>query len=135
MLPELREEVVQWLSKARNDLYGAGVLTSVEPPAPGIACYLCQQAAEKALKAFLTWRQTPFRRTHDLEYVLDLCLEIDADFVRLREATKVLNPYAGEFRYPGRTPDPPRSRAREALELAHEALRFVLERLPEDLRT
>ncbi len=106
MPPELRDEVFEWLSRARNDIYGADVLSSVDPPAPGIACYLCQQAVEKAFKAFL---------------------------VKLRGATKVLNPYAAQFRYPGRHPDPAPERAREALRLARETLAFVLERLPEEL--
>ncbi len=133
MPPELRDEVFEWLSRARNDIYGADVLSSVDPPAPGIACYLCQQAVEKAFKAFLVWRQTPFRRTHDLEYVLDLCAGIEGDFEKLRGATKVLNPCAAQFRYPGRHPDPAPERAREALRLARETLAFVLERLPEEL--
>jgi HEPN domain-containing protein len=32
----------------------------------GAAVFHCQQAAEKALKGFLAWHDTPFRKTHDL---------------------------------------------------------------------
>lgn len=61
MLPELRDEVLEWLSKARADFEVAQLLRTSTPRHWGIACFLCQQAAEKMLKAYLVWRQTPFR--------------------------------------------------------------------------
>jgi HEPN domain-containing protein len=38
----------------------------------------CQQAAEKALKAFLTFHDQPFRKTHDLASLGKQCANIDA---------------------------------------------------------
>ena len=42
----------------------------VSLPVPAISptrSSFCQQAAEKSLKAFLTWHERAFRRTHELE--------------------------------------------------------------------
>ena len=58
-------EVKEWLNKASGDLASARVLAGVNHLAN--ALFHCQQAAEKSLKGFLTWNQSPFRRTHDLE--------------------------------------------------------------------
>lgn len=135
MAPELRDEVVEWLSRVRADLYGAEVLSSVDPPALGVACYLCQQAAEKALKAFLTWMQTPFRRTHDIEELLRSCITLDPTFGLLLPAGATLTPYAFEFRYPGGRAEPTPEEAREALRLAREVVGFALDRLPPGVRS
>ena len=134
MPPELRDEVLEWLAKARTDLRAAEVLGAGGQPLLGVACLECQQCAEKALKAFLVSRQTPFRKSHNLGYVLDLCAAIDGEFECLRPAAKVLTPYAWDFRYPGRRPDPDPDEAGEALRLAREVMRFAITRLPPEAR-
>jgi HEPN domain-containing protein len=58
-------ETREWLDKAFEDLASARVLAGSGHFAN--ALFFCQQAAEKGLKAFLTWHERPFRRTHDLE--------------------------------------------------------------------
>jgi HEPN domain-containing protein len=55
-----------WLEKAAMDLRSAEADLGVTPPIVGDALFHCQQAIEKALKAFLTWHDEPFRKTHDL---------------------------------------------------------------------
>ena len=37
----------------------------------------CQQAVEKALKAFLTWHDRPFGKTHDLQRLGLRCPRVD----------------------------------------------------------
>lgn len=59
-----------------------------------MTAYHGQQAAEKALKAFLTLRGTPFRLTHDLVELLAQCQALDAGVVRLTAAAQTLSPYA-----------------------------------------
>jgi hypothetical protein len=49
----------QRLDKAERDLASALRLLEGEPPFPDTAVYHCQQAAEKALKAFLAVRNRP----------------------------------------------------------------------------
>ena len=55
-----------WLARARDDLRGAEIDLAASPPLLGDAAFHWQQAVEKALKAFLTWHDRPFRKTHDL---------------------------------------------------------------------
>lgn len=126
--------MLEWLDRVRADLRGAEVLLSIEPPVLGIACYLCQQAAEKALKAFLTWKQTPFRRTHDIEELVRSCAALDPAFVSLFPPGATLTPYSFEFRYPVGRSEPTPEEAREALRLAQTIVCFVLDRFPQELR-
>ncbi len=59
----LREEAAKWLREAGKDLNAAAVLRD---PEPSRSVFHSQQAAEKAIKAFLSYHQITFRRTHDL---------------------------------------------------------------------
>lgn len=93
-----------------------------------------QQAAEKSLKAFLTWHDIPFRKTHDLRELFDLCVSVDSSFETLRDPSEGLTPYAWRFRYPGGTEEPTRQEAHEALAIAQEVHNAVLARLPEEAR-
>lgn len=122
-----------WITKARHDLEAAARLLD-GPVLLDIVAYHCQQSAEKALKAFLFWNDQPFRKTHDLEELLYLCIQIDSSLEDLSEAALVLTPMATEFRYPGDLLEPPLDEAREALHLANKFLEAVLPRLPQKVR-
>ena len=69
------EETHVWLDRARRDLRAAKLLIAGDANAE--ALFHCQQAVEKALKAFLTFHQKPFRKTHDLGDLSMACLAID----------------------------------------------------------
>jgi hypothetical protein len=56
-----------WLRKADNDLRAAEHDRTAKPPLLGDVTFHSQQTAEKAFKAFLTWHDKPFRKTHNLE--------------------------------------------------------------------
>jgi HEPN domain-containing protein len=64
--PVLVENAAAWLQKAGQDLRRVERCLADEPPDVEDALFHCQQAAEKALKAFLTWHDQPFKKTHDL---------------------------------------------------------------------
>ena len=51
-----------WLAKAAQDLRPAGLLLAAEPPDPEGGLFHSQQAAEKALKGFLTWHDVHLAR-------------------------------------------------------------------------
>jgi HEPN domain-containing protein len=59
----LRDEAAKWLRQAAKDRNAAQILLEAEPSR---SVFLSQQAAEKAAKAFLTFHQLAFRKTHDL---------------------------------------------------------------------
>lgn len=59
-------ETAAWIKKGRKDLWRAENALAADPPDPEDCLFHCQQAVEKSLKAFLVWRDQPFRKTHDL---------------------------------------------------------------------
>ncbi len=123
----------EWLLKAKHDLLAAE-RTAAPPPLPDVTAFHCQQAAEKALKAYLTWHDRPFRRRHQLEELIDQCVDIAWEFNALTDAARILTPYAVVARYPPVVAEPSEEEAREALHLAQEVVSFVLERLPAEAR-
>ena len=72
-----------WLTKAAQDLRRVEILLAADPPDAEGALYHCQQAAEKALKGFLTWHDVPFRQTHELDVVGGQCVDVDATLAEL----------------------------------------------------
>ena len=67
MSAEQQALVEAWWTKASHDLAAGRALLAASPPPLDIAVYHCQQAAEKAIKAWLVWKDMPFPKTHDLE--------------------------------------------------------------------
>ena len=60
---EAKRQLVQsWLTKAQHDLASARVLAASAEPLLDTAIYHCQQAAEKAVKGFLAFRDQGPRR-------------------------------------------------------------------------
>ena len=56
MTPDFKEYINSWLQKAENDILSAQRLLEIEPMILDNACFHCQQAAEKSLKAFLHYK-------------------------------------------------------------------------------
>jgi HEPN domain-containing protein len=132
--PERIVETRSWLIKAASDLRAAEHLLVARPPLVGVALFHAQQAVEKALKAFLDWHDSPFRKTHDLSELGRQCLKLDGALEDLcREAAR-LTVFAWLFRYPGESEEPPLGEAREDLALARAVYEAVLIRLPEEVR-
>ena len=120
----------QWLVRAQRDLRAAEHDATAVPSLRDMVVYHAQQAAEKALKAFLTWHSLLFPKTHDLSLLLLQCESIDGSFAAFRTAARLLTPYASQFRYPGSVEEPAQVEADTAVRLAWDVLRQVLSRLP-----
>jgi HEPN domain-containing protein len=121
------EETNAWLERSQRDLRAARLLITGEANAE--ALFHCQQAVEKALKAFLTYHQKPFRKTHDLGDLSKDCLAIDDSFESAVGQTKGLTQYAWRFRYPGAPYEPDAAEATEALQKAETAVQEIERRL------
>jgi HEPN domain-containing protein len=119
-----------WLVKAAEDLRGAAHGLEARPPLVGDVLFHCQQAAEKSLKAFLAWHDTPFRKTHSLEELGEQCARVDSTLAPIVDRAVPLTEYAWKFRYPGEPEEPPGQEAEEALRVARELWEAVLDRLP-----
>lgn len=128
------KEIRQWLIKAEHDLGSARWLLTGDAPFLDTAVYHCQQTAEKALKAYLTLRDTPFQKVHDLTALIEQCEGLDRTFEQIRDACEILTPYATAFRYPGDVLEPDLSDVEEALRLAKIVLDFVHQRMPEKVK-
>jgi len=119
-----------WLARARDDLRGAEIDLSASPPLLGDAAFHCQQAVEKTLKAFLTWHDRPFRKTHDLVELGAECVAIDAGLEPDLRGTAPLTEYAWRYRYPGDPVDPHESEVRRALDRARDVFVLIVARVP-----
>ncbi len=124
--PERLRETGRWLRFAREDL-SAAERTVERREVPRHACFLSQQAAEKAIKAALVFLQAEAYR-HDLAllrtYLPDgwLLKENPADLDDLSQ-------WAVEGRYPGSLREASEDDAETAVGLAREAYEAALEDL------
>jgi HEPN domain-containing protein len=115
MQPEARREADEWLQRAQSDLLIAERALQGTPTLADQAAYHAQQAAEKALKAFLAANNRPLRKTHNLEQLVTQCQTVDARFGDLLRSARTLNPYATAFRYPGGPLQPAVNEAERAI--------------------
>ncbi len=112
---------------AREDIAAARLLAAASNRN---AIYLCQQAAEKLIRARLAQRGIDATREHHLRVLVDLLPNDDPWRARLSPFDR-LSPFATTYRYPtpgGRVPESPTADVVLAEAAAIEALIASLER-------
>ena len=119
--------------RQRIDLRGADASLAAIPPIWEDVVFHCQQAAEKAIKSFLTFHQRPFGKTHDLRELGRNCLEIDITLGPVLDRAIPLTWYAWKFRYPGTPEEPTAREAQDAWTVAREIFAAFLSRLPDEV--
>lgn len=114
-----------WLKKAENDFKAAQNELEItkKRKLTDVICFHCQQAVEKYLKAFLVSKNINFKKTHNLEALLDTCKKIDSEFENLYVGD--LSYYAVEVRYPDDFYTPTLKEAEEAFEIAKTIKKFI----------
>ena len=136
MTNEQSLETSRWIRQAEQDLSDAQVL--LESKRYNSACFLAQQAGEKALKAYLYHKGAEDTWGHS---IADLCEDaklFDMRFSVLKSDVIFLDKYYYLTRYPDYLPGGIPSdifdelEGRRAVELASAAIAFVNERLSED---
>ena len=130
--PVLVSDTRLWLLKAANDMRAAEVDLGAEPPLIEDALFHSQQAAGKALKAFLTLHNVPFRKTHNLEEIGEVCLSIDQSLKNGIDEAVPLTEYAWAFRYPGNIISVDSTEVQTALKISRKLFRVNLDRLPSE---
>ncbi|HAF30546.1 MAG TPA: DNA-binding protein [Bacteroidales bacterium] len=115
--------IKQWLLKANEDLLVINKLTEFEIVATTSVCFHCQQAVEKFLKAFLIANGVDIKKTHNIEFLLSECSDIDKDFAEIDP--KELSDFGVDARYPGDTYIPDEKETLEYKNLAFEIKEFV----------
>ena len=132
-MPNNLAEGARWLRQAEQDLLDAQY--NREGDRYNLACFLCQQAAEKAVKAYLYHRGAEDVWGHSL---IDLCEDaklFEMFFDTIKSEARQLDKYYEMTRYPGFLPGGISSEAFEdvdaerALFLGSIVVDFVKERL------
>jgi len=129
------QDVRAWLAKAKLDLRAAAhEISAPEEGLWGDVMFHSQQAAEKAMKAFLAWHDVPFRKSHNLEELGRQCVVLDATLGTVAEQAAPLTEYAWKFRYPGDLDEPEQEEAEQALAAARNVYEAILARVPPTAR-
>ena len=98
------ELICTLIQKAEGDMALLEKIVDDEDISSEIFGFHSQQAIEKLLKALLMSKIVPFRRTHDLGELIDLCSEHDIDVPDELYDIDDLTPFAVEYRYDVFTP-------------------------------
>jgi HEPN domain-containing protein len=102
-MKDLHSEAHRWWRQALSDF---AFLPKVrEIGKYDTCCFLAQQTAEKALKAFLYYKGEELIFTHSIFKLCEISSRYDQDFTSLREKVKQLDFYYVEARYPNAIED------------------------------
>ena len=96
----LEDIVKEWTDLGKQDLATARFLMTMRPIPFEIIGFLCQQAVEKHLKAFLIQNGQEPDKTHNLVFLLSGCETYNQEFHALSDFCSQLNVYAVRTRYP-----------------------------------
>ncbi len=126
-------EAARWMAQAQIDLGDAR--GSAESGRHALACFLCHQAAEKAVTAFLYARGVELVWGHALTDLCEDAMALDPSFDLLKSSAAQLDKHHLGARYPSTLPGGVPGEVYDvedstrALEIASDALEFVTMRL------
>jgi HEPN domain-containing protein len=126
-------EASRWLSQADHDLADAELVAGAGRHA--LACFLCHQAAEKSVTAYLLARGAEQVWGHALADLCEDAMALDPSFDFVKSVAGLLDKHYLGARYPSTLPGGVPAEAYEshdserALEIAREVRQFVGERL------
>lgn len=128
-------EAARWLRQASCDLSDAQLVAGAERHA--LACFLCHQAAEKAVTAFLLSHGAEHVWGHALADLCEDAMALDPSFDFIKSVAGLLDKHYLGARYPSALPGGVPAEAYErqdadrALEIARDVLDFVQKKLRE----
>lgn len=102
MKPSPEKEAGRWLAQAERDLDDAGYAASGRRY--NLCCFLAQQAAEKAMKAYLYAHGEEEVWGHSVGELCKDASSFDVDFKTLQEAAAALDKFYIPTRYPNSLP-------------------------------
>jgi HEPN domain-containing protein len=98
----MKQSTQEWVERAEED-WGVAVREARARKIPryNLACNLAQQCAEKYLKAKLEEAGISFKKTHELENLLNQVLTAEPTWSVFQNDAAYLSTFAVDFRYPG----------------------------------
>ncbi len=93
-----RAESERWLAQARHDLEAAEHAAAGDYHA--LACFLCQQAGEKAVAGYLFARGADYVWGHALADLCEDAMQFDTSFDVIKTVAMLLDKYHHPTRYP-----------------------------------
>ncbi len=123
----------RWLRQAVEDVKSAEIAS--EAGMYHWSCFMCQQAGEKGLSAFLYAKGAEDVWGHSLADLCQDAINFDPTFTMLKSVAVLLDKYYYLTRYPSQLPGGissdifDKAESEKAIEIAQEVLRFVQERL------
>ena len=94
------EDVLEWIKIADDDFDSAKILNESAQKHHEIICYHCAQAVEKYLKGYLTYKDVVPKKTHDLLFLNNLCVEKNKKFEEIKIECGYINRFVNDIRYP-----------------------------------
>jgi HEPN domain-containing protein len=97
----MKKATREWVRKAEADHRVAVSLAGAAERSHDQACFLCQQSAEKYLKALMEEQGMTIPRTHDLLVLVAALLPTLPSLKSVNRGLPLLSRYAVAVRYPG----------------------------------
>jgi HEPN domain-containing protein len=119
----------RWMKKSREDELSAQSMLKHRDGTPSVACFLCQQMAEKYLKALLIFLDLELIKTHDLIKLSSILEEKVPEITEISDELAKLNRFYIETRYVGDYPEFSWQDAEEAFKAAKKIRDFVLKKI------
>ncbi len=122
-----------WLDRAGEDMVTAELLIK-DDRCYNSCAFHCQQAAEKALKAYLLLQNPRLLDGHNLTWLCKQAMRHDRNFEKWLDESAALNRYYIETRYPTDIPDEiDEKEIHQAFDMAMDLYFFICERVDEEL--
>jgi len=102
-MKDLKREAQRWWRQARSDF--AFLSVARHAGKYDTCCFLAQQTAEKALKAYLFHQGEELILTHSIFKLCEMAAQYGQEFNELKERVKLLDFYYVEARYPNALED------------------------------
>jgi len=132
-----KEDALRWLDQAEHNLKVAE--NNFKAQFYSDACYMAEQTAQIALKAFIIYQKRRLIWEHSIQHLSTICSQYDKDFERFVELGKILDRYYIPTRYPDALARPAvpyktytEKDARDALGFAKEILKNVKKKIQEE---
>jgi HEPN domain-containing protein len=132
-----KEEALRWLDQAEHNLKVAE--NNLKAQFYSDACYMAEQTAQIALKAFIIYHKKRLIWQHSIQELSMICSQYDTDFEEFIDFGRILDRYYIPTRYPNALARPAvpyktytEKDAKEALGFAKEILKKVKEKIKEE---